>query len=673
MSKIPTIAWAIVTLIGSLSINIAPAQAILLDQTEDPIGGSSSTAPSLAGDQKCDDVQFIFARGSGEALNGPSSQAWRQAIEQKLSTTRLEYSFYELGSKDQYGFQYPAVTVAGSFEGYSNLLGAVVNGGESFDFGKSVTEGANELRVYLRQVSASCPKTKFVLGGYSQGAMVLSRTLDKLDASHILYVATFGDPKLYLPEGKGLWPDACYGKNLSNYRAYVPDCRAFQGVLGGYQPYQPEAYLDKLGAWCNQKDIMCSSGMSIDDHTAYVKTGLYTDAARKIYQRLKEVYPNLSGASQNPWAAASHDVAFLLDTTESMSSLFKVYLSEAKYLASQVLSAGGRIALYTYGDLSDGTKPVQRCNFGCTLTEFSEILDGLKPWEGGDLPESALSAMLTALNGLDWHYGATKSIVLVTDAGYHNPDRDQTTLDDVVRRSLEIDPVNVYVMTERSEQKAYLELARRTGGQVFNVRNADDKTASTETILARPEVALAQAEYSGRVGDEFYFDASLAAAKNPNLRYDWDLDCDGEFELQNVSPTVTQTYRQPISGFVQVRATDSAGHSSTMSARLEVINPSAIQSAIINSLSSQPLSKTSTRLNFQTTNTEKMLLIVNDAVLGFIDPVTRSEIVLENIAIGTKIQLVPYNADEIRGETRELTFTVALPSVPNAGLLPKVH
>ena len=66
----------------------------------------------------CEDVHFIFARGSGEKLSGPSATAWKEALTAKVSKTSLTYSFYELGSKSWGGAQYPAVAVSGSLGSY---------------------------------------------------------------------------------------------------------------------------------------------------------------------------------------------------------------------------------------------------------------------------------------------------------------------------------------------------------------------------------------------------------------------------------------------------------------------------------------------------------------------------------------------------------------------------
>lgn len=257
----------------------------------------STQTPSVQALTDCQDVEFIFARGSGERLGDASHRAWKDAINSALADSKLKYSFYELGSGPQSGYQYPAVAVSDNFGGYLNLVGAFVSGGSAFEFGRSVEQGIGELKAYIRHTSALCPATKFVLGGYSQGAMVLSKALPGLDANKILYIATFGDPKLYLPEGEskilGLIPkipDACLGRNLSSYRVDVADCRAYEGVLGSQRPYQPTDYLGKIGVWCNGSDIMCSSGLSIDDHTSYVSSNYYVDAAREITAKLKKVF-----------------------------------------------------------------------------------------------------------------------------------------------------------------------------------------------------------------------------------------------------------------------------------------------------------------------------------------------------------------------------------------------
>lgn len=154
----------------------------------------------------CADVEFIFARGSGEELSSGTYRAWESSLiselNQELVAQPPTYHFYELGSEPQQGAQYPAVRVSGDLEGIINLGGAAISGGDAYVFGESVSTGVAELKAYMGRIASVCPQTKFVLGGYSQGAMVLTRSLPNLDPNNIIYVATFGDPKLYLPEGR---------------------------------------------------------------------------------------------------------------------------------------------------------------------------------------------------------------------------------------------------------------------------------------------------------------------------------------------------------------------------------------------------------------------------------------------------------------------------------------
>lgn len=609
----------------------------------------------------CDDVKFIFARGSGEELSGPSMHAWQSTIEKHLKSSHLKYSFYELGSSTQNGFRYPAVAVAGSLKGFTNLIGAAISGGDSFEFGQSVLSGKFELKNYLTKVSSTCPQTKFVLGGYSQGAMVISGSLPQIDPKNVIYASTFGDPKLYLPEGAGAVPAACLGHRLSNYRAYVPDCRAYEGVLGSYRPYQSAGYTDKLGTWCNKKDVMCSSGLSISDHTSYVSEELYTQAAYKINSKLKLAFPQAfdNATSESEINPTIHNLAIVIDSSASMSYMLKSYKNEAKRLATQVFNQGGRVALYEYRDLKDPFHPIKRCDFSCDFEQFSSRLDKIRTDGGGDTDESALSAILYAMNTLKWQKGATKSIVLLTDAGYFSPDHDGTTLADVRNRSLEIDPVNVYIVTDQSELSTYQELAQSTNGQVFDFRSE----GATLAILDRPEVEFPMETYSGVVGEEFVFNAITPSL---NLRYDWDLDGDGIFELQNAAPTIKHAYNRPSTHFIQVKVTDNHGLSSTMSATVEVAASRARTSSIRN-LVTRSASKNSVEVQFST-DASRVMVVMDGVIFGILDTTTRQSFTIEDVFISHALRLIPYDEQDQRGEASEIVITPPqTPTVPNTG------
>ena len=410
--------------------------------------GSSFTSPPVAEAVNCPELRVIFARGSGGVRNEDQNYlAFKSALESKLETTSLSYDFYDL--------DYPAIGIGD----LSVLAGAFFGAGEAYEFGESVNAGVERLVKIVN--SSVCTQTKYVLGGYSQGAMVVSKALNRLNADKVIYAATFGDPKIYLPEGEGLIPAACRGDNLSDYRAYVPDCQAYMGLLGAYIPYEPAAFVGKVGTWCNKRDVMCSSKFSISDHTAYVSDDLYEDAAKRIFTKITEHFgvPNT--------AFSPHDTAFLIDSTGTMEVMIDEYKDEIIRLAEETLEIGGRIALYEFKDLYYGGQPRERCNFEtCTLEKFTVALLGLEPYYGGDPPESVLSASYHAMNQLNWQFGATKSIVVLTDNYYLNPDRDGIVLSDVVSLSKQIDPVNFYPIVPPFYKGYYRSLAEGTEGKI---------------------------------------------------------------------------------------------------------------------------------------------------------------------------------------------------------------
>ncbi|MBR2998724.1 cutinase family protein [Candidatus Saccharibacteria bacterium] len=417
--------------------------------------------------ESCPSLRVVFARGSGGEHNTDANYLeYRRTIEEKLKTTTISYEFIDL--------DYPAVGVG--VDNLSVTIGAYVGAGESYAFGDSVKDGVNKL---VRMVNGgACPKTKYVIGGYSQGAMVVSKSLREINADRVIYAATFGDPKLYLPEGAGIMPLACLGMGLSEYRMYVPYCRAHKGLLGAYKPYSPSGFSGKLGTWCNKLDIFCSSGLSIGHHVAYVSDKLYEDASRVIFDKITKSF----GVENK--VSSPHDTVILIDSTGSMSSTIEKYKAEALKLAEKTFAIGGRIALFDYRDLDDPYEPVPRCDFDeCTIEKITEILDSLELDGGGDDPESLLSASYFAMQKLTWRHGATKSLVAITDANFLRPDRDGMTLEEVVKLSKIIDPVNFYIVTEPENREYYEELAEKTDGKV--VTSVDELALTADYIIER--------------------------------------------------------------------------------------------------------------------------------------------------------------------------------------------
>ncbi len=422
---------------------------------------------NMAKAESCKDLQIIFARGSGAERNtNDDYKEFKRTLENKLKTTTLSYEFTDL--------DYTAAKVDGW--DFMTGLGAFISGGESFAYGDSVNNGVDNLTNLVN--NNKCPNTRYILGGYSQGATVVIKSLKKINPNKIIYAATFGDPKLYLPEGEGSNPPACRNQFLSNYRIHVPNCHAHAGLLGTINPYQELGYIDKLGTWCNKDDIMCSGNMSIDDHVTYVKSGLYEDAARFIFDKIAKTFEFKNTLS------SPHDTIIVIDTSGSMGELIGKYTKEAIRFSKETFARDGRVALYEYRDLNDPFIPIEHCSFEtCTIEKIEEVIDNITVDGGGDEPESLLSTILRAMHEQNWQYGATKSIIVLSDAGYLNPDRDGSLLADVVDLSRKIDPINIYIVTTPETASYYAELATSTDGGVYT--NPEMFSLLTDRVIER--------------------------------------------------------------------------------------------------------------------------------------------------------------------------------------------
>ena len=145
----------------------------------------STPMPSASADP-CPDVEVIFARGSGEPPGvGGVGQAFVDALRSQA------------GSK--------SVAV------YPVNYAASTDFGDPIAFAGTVIDGIRDARNHVQSMAASCPNTKMVLGGYSQGAAVtgfvtsanvppgvpsaaVPEPLPPDVADHVAAVALFGKP-----------------------------------------------------------------------------------------------------------------------------------------------------------------------------------------------------------------------------------------------------------------------------------------------------------------------------------------------------------------------------------------------------------------------------------------------------------------------------------------------
>jgi hypothetical protein len=190
----------------------------------------------------CPDVEVVFARGSGEPPGvGVTGGAFVDALRQQIGARSLGV----------YAVNYQAST------DFSNP-----------DFPRTVIDGIRDAGDHLRSMAASCPKTREVLGGYSQGAAVagyvtsaavppgvpadqVPALLAPAVANHVAAVTLFGTPSAQF---------------LNQYGA--PNI-----VIGPL--YQP-----KTLELCAPGDTICGEGGAPNfEHTLYAVNGMVDQGA----------------------------------------------------------------------------------------------------------------------------------------------------------------------------------------------------------------------------------------------------------------------------------------------------------------------------------------------------------------------------------------------------------
>jgi len=212
------------------------------------IGGLLSVPIPIAAAQPCPDVEAVFARGTGEpagvgGIGQPFVDELRTAIGPK--------------SLDVYPVNYEA---SGNFS-------------DRIEFAQSFLDGVKDASSHIEATAANCPKTRIVLGGYSQGAALagavtsasvpagvpaeyvpfLPKPMPPEIANHVAAVTLFGKPS---PQ----W--------LQNYGAPL--------IMVG------PLYVPKTDDLCADGDTICNGdpgGLPSFAHTSYPANGMTAQAA----------------------------------------------------------------------------------------------------------------------------------------------------------------------------------------------------------------------------------------------------------------------------------------------------------------------------------------------------------------------------------------------------------
>jgi cutinase len=194
-----------------------------------------TTAIASAQADPCPAVQVVFARGTGEPDGiGRVGQAFVDSLRPLVKGKSVAV----------YAVNYPATR----------------------DFLRAA-DGANDASNFVQNIANTCPDTKIVLGGYSQGAAVIdaitvadqptlgfTQIMPANVADHVSAVAVFGNPSIRL--------------------------------LGNPLTALSPLYGAKTIDLCNGADPVCSNGDDVPAHSLYEQSGLTTQAAQFVAGRI---------------------------------------------------------------------------------------------------------------------------------------------------------------------------------------------------------------------------------------------------------------------------------------------------------------------------------------------------------------------------------------------------
>lgn len=128
---------------------------------------------------------------------------------------------------------------------------------------------------------------------------------------------------------------------------------------------------------------------------------------------------------QNISLSDSLDVAFVLDTTSSMSDNIeqvKKNLTEFLRRLKQTMGSSGnitRVAILQYRDKSDIFLNHRVIDFTSDLDKVAVALSNISVYGGGDDPEAAFDALLAAKDQLSWNQKTKHVAILISDAPPH--------------------------------------------------------------------------------------------------------------------------------------------------------------------------------------------------------------------------------------------------------------
>ncbi|SON58545.1 putative cutinase [Mycobacterium simulans] len=215
---------------------VAATWALLIEPV--PI---ASAIPSPPPNPACADVEVVFARGTGEPPGvGETGEAFVNSLRSKIGPKSMVV----------YAVDYPATT----------------------DFPTAI-DGVNNAGMHIEQTAANCPKTKMVLGGFSQGAAVMG------------YVTSAAIPD-GAPEDAPRPMPAEVADHVAAITLFGTPSAQFINSIGAPPLIIGPLYAAKTTQLCSAGDPVCSNGGDWAAHNAYTDDGMVEEAATFAASRL---------------------------------------------------------------------------------------------------------------------------------------------------------------------------------------------------------------------------------------------------------------------------------------------------------------------------------------------------------------------------------------------------
>ena len=265
------------------------------------------------------------------------------------------------------------------------------------------------------------------------------------------------------------------------------------------------------------------------------------------------------------------DIVFVVDTTGSMGSVIGSVRNNLTAIVDNLATStrSFRVGVVSYRDFPErtGSSIDYPARIETPLTSdraaITAAISSLTANGGGDFPESVLSGMNAGLD-LSWRAGVTKVMVVIGDAPPLGPPEPITglTADDIVRRALEIDPVQIFAADTGSLQTGAISaITSGTGGSIIAGSDIVSTLDSIVGTVATQPFAWIAGPYVGTVDEPYVFDAtgSYDPSGEALTSFEWDVDGDGAFDATTDAPTLSWTFTAPFSGVAVVRVTGAGG------------------------------------------------------------------------------------------------------------------